>query len=178
MKYTEKLGYIALGGFLMLVGMLASNLTLLTAQRETFGEITCTGLKVVDSNRMPTVVLSTDLRGGSVRVSSKDAKSLVGRRSAVMSISDRGGLVSVFGKGESQANMRITRFGGLVSVWSKGNPRASVSINQHGGAVYVGSNDKLRSPGAKTSMNIRAGISVDEHGGRLDIFDKDGNWMD
>ena len=45
MKYTEKLGYIALGGFLMLVGMLASNLTLLTAQRETFGEINLYGTK-------------------------------------------------------------------------------------------------------------------------------------
>ena len=33
MKYREKLGYIALGGLLMLVGMLAASLTPLTAQR-------------------------------------------------------------------------------------------------------------------------------------------------
>ena len=34
MKYREKLGYMALGGLLMLVGMLAANLTPLTAQRD------------------------------------------------------------------------------------------------------------------------------------------------
>ena len=57
MKYREKRGYMALGGLLMLVGMLAANLTPLTAQRDSFGEITCTGLKVVDSEWRDGVVL-------------------------------------------------------------------------------------------------------------------------
>ena len=57
MKYREKLGYMALGGLLMLVGMLAANLTPLTAQRDSFGEITCTGLRVVDSEGRDGVVL-------------------------------------------------------------------------------------------------------------------------
>ena len=46
MKYREKLGYIALGGFLMLVGMLAAGLTspigaVNNPPDAVFGTITC-----------------------------------------------------------------------------------------------------------------------------------------
>ena len=60
MKYREKLGYIALGGLLMLVGMLAASLTPLTAQRESVGEITCTGLRVVNSEGREKVWLNSN----------------------------------------------------------------------------------------------------------------------
>lgn len=50
MKFTHKFGYIALGGVLMLIGMMASSVLMpsLIAQRDKFGEIECTGLRVVD----------------------------------------------------------------------------------------------------------------------------------
>ena len=55
MKYREKLGYIALGGFLMLVGMLAAGSFLpLGAQSESdvrFGKITCTALEMASPDR-------------------------------------------------------------------------------------------------------------------------------
>ena len=68
MKYREKLGYMALGGLLMLVGMLAANLTPLTAQRDTFGEITCTGLKVVNSHGRAKVWLNSNSIGGNIYI--------------------------------------------------------------------------------------------------------------
>ena len=48
MKYREKLGYIALGGFLMLVPMLAAGSILADwgrkAESDRFGKITCTAI--------------------------------------------------------------------------------------------------------------------------------------
>ena len=54
-KYREKLGYIALGGVLMLIGMLAAGLfSPLGAQNEVrdaeFGTIICRELNVVEAN--------------------------------------------------------------------------------------------------------------------------------
>ena len=56
MKYREKLGYIALGGFLMLVGMLAAGLTspigaFNNAPDAVFRTITCEKVRVLDSER-------------------------------------------------------------------------------------------------------------------------------
>ena len=72
MKYREKLGYIALGGFLMLVGMLAAGVMLpLGAQDKkadlNVGQITCTGLTVASENRT-SVMLIGDTDGGFVQV--------------------------------------------------------------------------------------------------------------
>ena len=56
MKYRENLGYVALGGFLMLIGMLAAgSLSPLGAKKEAedmnVGKLTCSSLKVVDGER-------------------------------------------------------------------------------------------------------------------------------
>ena len=48
MNFRQKLAYTALGGGLMLVGMLFSSISPLTAQKDVFGEITCSNLTVVD----------------------------------------------------------------------------------------------------------------------------------
>ena len=66
MKYREKLGYIALGGFLMLVGMLAAGLTspigaFNNAPDAVFGTITCDEVRV----RGAVIVYGKD--GGIVR---------------------------------------------------------------------------------------------------------------
>ena len=57
MKYREKLGYIALGGFLMLVGMLAAGLTspigaVNNPPDAVFGTITCDEVRVRRCGRL------------------------------------------------------------------------------------------------------------------------------
>ena len=59
MKFAHKFGYIALGGALMLIGMIASSIFMpsLIAQRDKFGEIECTGLVVVGPDGNETIRL-------------------------------------------------------------------------------------------------------------------------
>ena len=134
MKYREKLGYIVLGGVLMLVGMLAVNLTPLTAQKDTFGRITCTGLKVVNPDRTTAVELSIADHGGTVVVRGKD-----GKIAAAMTIEEYGGTVVVRGKDrKSTAGMNINEDGGNVAVAGKhGKSTAGMGIAFGGGAVFV-----------------------------------------
>ena len=88
MKYREKLGYIGLGGFLMLIGMLAAGLfSPLGAHNEVrdaeFGEITCRRIRVVDSDGKYAVVIG-DM--GYVTVYGDEDSG-----SATMSVSETGG---------------------------------------------------------------------------------------
>ena len=63
MKRTYKLSYIALGGVLMLIGMMTATVITpnLVAQRngDTFGKITCTELEIVDENGQTGIRLYT-----------------------------------------------------------------------------------------------------------------------
>ena len=93
MKYREKLGYIALGGFLMLVGMLAAGLTspsgaFNNAPDAVFGTITCREIKVVDAEGELGAEMRGDEygKGGVVRVYSKD-----GKTGASMVVDEHGG---------------------------------------------------------------------------------------
>ncbi|MDE0186037.1 MAG: hypothetical protein OXP71_11400 [Candidatus Poribacteria bacterium] len=69
MKFSHKFGYIALGGALMLIGMIASSIFMpnLIAQRDKFGEIECTGLVVLGPDGNETIRLgnSPDQRDAS-----------------------------------------------------------------------------------------------------------------
>lgn len=69
MKFSHKFGYIALGGALMLIGMIASSIFMpnLIAQRNKFGEIECTGLVVLGTDGNETIRLgnSPDQRDAS-----------------------------------------------------------------------------------------------------------------
>ena len=117
MKYREKLGYIALGGFLMLASMLMEGVMLpLGAQDEkadlNVGQITCTGLTVASENR-----------------------------ASVMLIGDKdGGFVHVFGEGGRVAIIGDEN-GGKVDVYFKDSrsiPEARLSADENGGFVHVG----------------------------------------
>ncbi len=134
MKCREKLGYIALGGILMLVGMMTANLTPLTAQKDTFGKITCTGLNVVNPDGTTAVELSIAKHGGTVAVRGKD-----GKIAAAMTIEEYGGTVVVSGKDrKSTAGMNINEDGGNVAVSGKqGKSTAGMGITFGGGAVFV-----------------------------------------
>ena len=68
MIFRQKLTYTALGGVLVLVGMLFSSISPLTAQRNVFGETTIVGqLTVVDKDGKERVRLSAE-DGGNVFV--------------------------------------------------------------------------------------------------------------
>ena len=99
-RYREKLGYMVLGGVLVLVGMFATGLfALIGAQIEsdvTFGKVTCRELKVMDRYGRTAVVIKPYSHGGMVRVSGTDEKSFV-----LMAIETRGGMVRVRGKDDN-----------------------------------------------------------------------------
>ena len=171
MKYREKLGYIALGGLLMLVGMLAASLTPLETQSEensNFGEITCTGLKVVDAQGRVRVWLSPgSFMGGNVFVyGAREDGEFVG---AGLAVGTYGGLISVYGRAAGCASMGIDEHGGRVFVFeeSGGAPRAAMTINKYGhGAVSVH---------PRESTESRAIMTANEYGrGAVSIFDKNG----
>ena len=107
----------------------------LTAQDGKFGEITCTGLKVVNPGGRTMVKLTTDERGGSVTIWGKHVLS-----GAQMSIDERGGNVSVRGRAAKSlglAFMSIGEHGGAVVVTNEERSKAFMSIQAHGGMVTV-----------------------------------------
>ena len=91
-NWKVKLVYIGFGtvfGCLCtIIGMLASPVT---AQRDKFGEIGCTGLNVVGKDGQ-LVALSTDEQGGAISVYAKDGKSGVSLRVR----ENGGGLIIVY----------------------------------------------------------------------------------
>ena len=171
MRYKEKVGYIALGGLLMLLGMLVSRLTPLGAQSgvdSNFGEITCTGLKVVDAQGRLRVWLSPgSFMGGNVFVYGDcDDGEFVG---AGLAVGTHGGLISVYGKVAGCASMGIDEHGGRVFVFeeSSGAPRAAMTINKYGhGAVSIHPRESTKS---------RVVMTANEYGrGKVSIFDESG----
>ena len=134
MRYRNNLGYIALGGALMLVGMLAANLTPLTAQKTTGKRITCTELNVIDSEGYIKVRLTDSgvyAFGIPVYVSGKNASG----------VEMRGGSIIVSGKrGKGRIEMQAYKDGGRLSVFGTkrygGIPLAVMSVDGDGnGAV-------------------------------------------
>ena len=202
MKYREKLGYIALGGFLMLVGMLTAALFApLGAQNEkadlNVRDITCRSLKVAElvfcrglavddfEGNMAVSVLPLST-GGQVFVHDTD-----GKMKAAMGVEEYGGSIAVFGDGESEAVMEMDEHGAMVSVQGKdGAPAASISAADNGGVVGVfGKNGALAVSistddnggvvgvlGKGDTTNPRVGVVVSEYGnGEISTWDKNGN---
>ncbi len=114
----------------------ASLVSPVTAQRDKFDTIQCSRLEVVDETGMPRVALMTDEGSGFVGIGSKDKGFLTmashfitfgGKESKPvirLSIDERGGHVSVYGKGKGQAAMGINEYGnGVVSTWDKNGNR-------------------------------------------------------
>ncbi len=111
-----KLVYAGFGALILFIGMLLSPVT---AQRDRFGEIECTKLRVVDANGNTRVIISSGVDGGSVFAYGKDGKAW-----AALGVSEHGGLVYVKGKGEGMAVMSINEYGnGAVSTWDKNGYR-------------------------------------------------------
>lgn len=110
MKYREKLGYIALGGLLMLVGMIAANLTPLSAhlQADKFGLIQCTELQVVNSE---------------------------GRMKAVVGYTGAGGVIDLYGGKENIGDhIKLGINDGIVT----SSTSSSLWLNSKGSSVRIG----------------------------------------
>ena len=152
----------------------------------TFGEITCTGLRVIDAVGRAKTQLYYDKDGGRIAVyTNKDrvvgvsmginqerggviAVSSAERSIAAMiSVDDDGGFVIVWqGVGEhGGVIMGVDKNGGLIHVEGKGSTAAvQVSINEHGGDVGVFGNG---------SDKTRVRMSVSEYGnGVVSTWDK------
>ena len=162
MQLRNKLSYIALGGLLMLIGMLTSSVFMpnLFAQRDTFGEIECTSLRVVDANGKTRVWLSAE---EFIEIDYEDESSIV-KAIEASTYDDRDDDVKVRVIGNEEAGRVIV----------KGSKHSAESIvlkmDEHGGKVEV-SNVDLEDGQIQLR---RAKLSIDEHGGRVAVQGKDG----
>ena len=141
MKYREKLGYIALGGFLMLVGMLAAGLSspigaFNNPPDAVFGTITCEKVRVLDSEGNYSVSINSEEHGGSVGVYGEKGV-------AIMTIDKTGGRINVAGH-KGDARMSIGGHGGFVAVNDK-NPSidrgALMGVDKNNGFVMLNGKD-------------------------------------
>lgn len=148
MNLKNKLCYIALGGLLMLIGMMASSVFMpnLVAQRDMFGQIECTSLTVVD--------------GGTIGIYDNDGKLGVG-----LGIRERGGTVAVYDKnGKLGAGLGVRELGGTIGVYGNdGNPKVFHAADEHGGFVSVIGND-----GSEVALDF------DEVGSFVNVIGNDG----
>ena len=90
------MSYMAFGGVLVFLGMLAALMSPLTAERDKFREIECTRLTVVDADGKTRVIISSSgEHGGSIGVYSKAYLTDLG--AVALSITEHGGRVIVSG---------------------------------------------------------------------------------
>ena len=100
-----KLVYASFGALLLFIGMLLSPVT---AQKDKFDEIECTGLTVVDADGKTMVRLGAGEHGGSVAAFGKD-----GKPGAALVVDEYGGIVAAFGKDGQSASLRVDEHGGM-----------------------------------------------------------------
>ena len=183
--WKQKAGLMALGSIFTIIGMFFAigMLPSVTAQRDKFGDIECTSLRVVDAAGKVREILTTNIFEGTVddnikvRVIGSDigggavvaiGGDLSGGESRVsLGIDGRGGVVTAFGKdgGMVSMGMDINKHGGRVTVSGKdGESKAVLGIGDHGGEVYVFGKDE----------ESRAALKIAEHGGVVAVVGKDG----
>ena len=177
MMQRKEVLFAVIGGIVGAVLTMAAGLfSPLGAQNETIdlnvGEITCTGLKVVDeagetrvemfgteddgtvrvwNKGGPVAVMGVNEHGGNILVSGRDIEGDIGA-SAEMSVDEHGARVSVNNKDyTSGAEMRSYENGGRVNIDAKGRTVATMGSWLHGGQVGV--YGKALLPGAEMSIN-------------------------
>ena len=154
MNHKQKLGYMALGAGIMLIGMWVSPLISppVTAQHNgVFDKIQCREIEVIDKDGKTGITLTThEERGGGLFVlSGEDGSVDIGTTvrggfvwvsgkggSARMMTYKQGGRVSVFGKDGGSAEMATDEVGGRVGVSGKGGS-VNIDTNKNGGSVQV-----------------------------------------
>ena len=146
MKYRQKLGYMTLGGFIAVVGMittlLATTITAQTELPEVIDLIRCKRLAIVNDDNEVVVHLLSEAHGGGITVANNTGKPVV-----MVGVDDNRGSVSVGS--------------------DKYTPAASMGANPHGGSVSVYGNF--------SSNEAFGGILVDDVGAGLILADKAGD---
>ena len=178
MKFSHKFGYIALGGLLMLIGMIASSIFMpnLFAQRDKFGEIECTALTVVDEDGIPLVSLNRGgWGGGSLTVFEKLNRE-----------------INRFGYGDIAVRLGVNGAGPYIEVWGdetledktsaikvsirsqspvRGHP--SISINGIGGSTSIyGQELRLSDSDGEIGVSLYTSTA---HGGAISVTGKEVN---
>lgn len=135
-NWKQALGFMALGSVFTIVGLVLSPVT--AQQRGNFGEIECTGLKVVDSNGKLRVALWSVFSGGRVDVFGNDEKS-----KATLRVTKHGGHVIANGEdGRSSADLHVCEHGGRVDVFGNdGRSKAALRASERGGRLDIFGND-------------------------------------
>ncbi len=180
MNFSHKLGYIALGGLLMFIGMMASSIFMpnLVAQRDKFGEIECTALTVVDVDGIQLVKLERGgWGGGSLWIFEKLERDVNDPFSFAKKIGDIAVRLGVNGAGpyielwgDESLEDRTSEI--KVSIRSQspvpGHP--SISINGIGGSTSIYGGDlSLSDPDGETGVSLSTSPT---HGGTISVNGK------
>ena len=182
-NWKDKLAYIGFGTLFgclcTIIGMLASPVT---AQRDKFGEIECTGLNVIGKDGQ-LVSLSTDEQGGAVTVYAKDGKSGVS-----LHVRENGGALIMVYNEDTDASVFIysSDDSGKMEVHGKGGI-AVIGGTEHGGYVKIEGKNKestaiLTGGGHGGLLSLegkgegKVVIGFDDYGnGGISTWDKNGN---
>ena len=178
--------YLVLSG--IVGGVIGSLLTALlvspvTAQRDKFGEIECTGLRVVDEDGVARVMLDAEGKRGRAELLGEDFISGV-----ILEAKQHGGAVKVFG-GKSAAAISVIQAQATVVVLDK-NGKLAVGLDStdYGGLVKAhGAHDKngeslamlgVAPHGAMAAVWGKGGegmaaLQSDQHGGGVEVYNKD-----
>ena len=164
MIFRQKLLYTALGGVLMLVGMLFSSISPLTAQRDVFGETTIVGqLTVVDKDGKARVRLSANEKGGTVFVLGKRLGDLVH-----LFAGDYGGVIHVSQESlVPLVRIKCDGFGGRIETHRvDGGLGSGLSNDDLGGRAFVMGKDQV------SGVTLHTGNTGNR--GLVSVYDKDG----
>ena len=167
MRRKEALFGVFCGVVGAVLTMMVCSLLPLRAQSQAgiFGEIICTGLKVMTSEGREIVTLGADDDGGLIWVHGKQGSVNVGT-------DDGGGSVAVYG-GEYSMGVGgifgVSKDGGFVEVWGAKSTtfggKVKISVNEYGGRL---------SAFGKDNAGEQVAITTSEHGGFVDVYGKDG----
>ena len=141
LRLREKLKYMTLGGLIVLAGFVFGNMnkdTEAESGAETINELTVRnmivleGIRVINNDNEPQVVITWDENGGNVSAHSP-------RGQAALGVGEHGGLIQV-GNAEEKIGAQVTmnENGGTVVVRSiSGSGAAALAIYEGNGVVYT-----------------------------------------
>ena len=197
MNHKQKIGYTILGAFIMLIGMSIDNLTSspVTAQNnETFGEIQCTGLTVINKEGKTLIDLKNDGLGGEVNLYNLSGQEMmklkVNHAQSVVRLYSKSFDSEIYDESETPKLGIHLDAGPLSNFLAVGNTTRRGGIRLHnseafselqvyhrngqGGTVLFSSED-IHSVSVYDQRGKRAGMSVNEYGnGAVSTWDKNG----
>ena len=130
-------------------------------QEDSFGEITCTGLKVIDpKNGTAVIELVPDKWGGRIKI-----RHTIDLVLAEFSAEPFGGSAVVRNIEGVEALMKGDADGGRISVSGEGQLHGAVmTVDEDSGKIYVFGND---------TKEGQIHMTINEHGGSISVYGKD-----